>query len=65
MRFVDDDDRLLAVCAECGAVYVSVKRQDGEIRPIGSKPECQACGGDAFEPISGLEDRAEASDDDD
>ncbi|WP_225335780.1 hypothetical protein [Halomicrobium urmianum] len=48
----DEDTRLVAVCADCGAAYAARVLKDGGIKPIGTKGGCSECGGTEFEPRS-------------
>lgn len=68
MRYVDDDDRVPAACTGCGSVYVAVKRDDGEIVPIGSESVCTNCGAEEFESLEdlpiGASETGEETDDD-
>jgi len=43
--------RVLLACAECGAIYVGVELQNGEIKPIGTVSECNECSTSEFNVV--------------
>lgn len=47
-----NDERFLAICANCGAAFAGMTVSDGNIQAIGCREGCASCGSTDFSPVS-------------
>lgn len=50
-RGVDPEE--LALCSECGEVYVGAETADGDLHAAGTDGSCENCGNDEFLIVDG------------